>query len=287
MNRFVTTALAIAVAGSAANAGTGDNDWLTLDSEISGLASSLKPSQDGMSWSVLLRAVYSHSSDDISTDGGSDTSGFNFNDADIAFWGNQGSYKWRISADIEDNDAGVATASTDLSLVFEDAYVGWNCGGYFDAMMGQFKPRFSRSNSVDPENLVLIDRTTLGSALDFWDDGIGASGTWEQMLAWYVAVTDGQNGHESDHLYLARGEWMFGTGAGVLEGARGSSDTLNGTVGLSLIHDDTTADNDGDGNKDSTSWIADFAGSVSNFGFGVEVAQLDDDTFLLTDVDFS
>jgi hypothetical protein len=45
MNRFVKTALAIAVAGSAAHAGTGDNEWAALDIEKSGLAYTLKPSQ--------------------------------------------------------------------------------------------------------------------------------------------------------------------------------------------------------------------------------------------------
>src|SRR5262245_23687498 len=98
MNRFVKTALAIAVAGSAANAGTGDNEWAALDGEISGLASSLKPSQDGSGWAVLLRAVYSYSSDDLFTSGGTDAdlSGFAFNDIDFAFWGSQGPYSWRL-----------------------------------------------------------------------------------------------------------------------------------------------------------------------------------------------
>jgi hypothetical protein len=202
----------------------------------------------------------------------------------MAFWGSQGPYRWRISADIDDNDAGISGGGTDFAL--EDAHIVWNCGGYFDAMMGQFKPHVTRSNSVDPEKLVMIDRTTIGSAFDFFDDGIGASGAWE-YLNWYTSIVDGQNGHESDHAYFIRGEFNLGQGAGSYEGAMGSSDQLNGTVGLTLFHDDTNGDVDGDGNKDNTSWIADFNGSVSNIGFGVEIAQLDDDTFLLTDEDYS
>ena len=115
MNRFVKTALALAVAGSAANAGTGDNEWLALDSEITGLATSLKPSQDGNAWAALLRGVLSYSSDDIATNFGGgddpDVSGFGFNDVDLAFWGSQGSYRWRISADI-DNNEGVTMAAS-------------------------------------------------------------------------------------------------------------------------------------------------------------------------------
>jgi len=289
MNRFVKTALAIAVAGSAAHAGTGDNEWTALDSEISGLASSLKPSQDGMGWTALLRAVYSHSSDDIATGGpganGPDTSGFNFNDVDLAFWASFGSYTVRVSADISDNEAGNFGAA----FVLEDAYVKWACGGYFDAMVGNFKPRVTRSNSVDPEHLLFIDRSALGSAFDGWDNGIGLGGAWEQ-LHWYFALMNGGGasggGHTRDHLYVLRGEWDFGSGAGRYEGAMGSSDLLNGTVGVSFINDDTVPTTGG--NSDTFAWAADFHGNVSNVGFGGEVFKIGDDYVGWgTDEDFS
>jgi hypothetical protein len=285
MNRFVKTALALVAAGSAVNAGTGDNEWLELDSEISGLASSLKPSQDGSGWAALIRAVYSHSSDDIATGGAGqpDTSGFNFNDIDLAFWGNQGPYMWRVSADIEGNEAGLVG---DTELDVNDAYVKWNCGGYFDAMMGNFKPHVSRSNSVDPEHLLFIDRSALGSSFDSWDNGIGASGTWEQLW-WGLAMMNASNGHTRDHAYFLRGEWNLGSGAGMYDGAMGSSDTLNGTVGLTFINDDSIGDITGDNDSDNTAWLIDFHGNVSNVGFGAEVAKFDDDFLSTTDEDFS
>jgi hypothetical protein len=294
MNRFVKTALAIAVAGSAANAGTGDNEWKALDSEISGLASPLLPSQDGMGWAVLLRAVYSYSSDDLFTGGGTnpDLSGFAFNDIDLAFWGNSGPYSWRVSADIDGNDLSGDT------LDLEDAYVRWGCGEYFDALMGNFKPHLSLSNSVDPEHQLFIDRSVLGSAGDSWDNGIGIQGSMEQF-AYYGGILNGQNGHTADHLYYLRGEFKLGTGAGEYEGAMGSSDTLNGTVGLSFIADDTfdfTAagvpgsdggDFDNDGDTDNTAWVLDFGGNVSQFGIGGEIAVLDNDYAATTDEDYS
>src|SRR5262245_37655483 len=112
MNRLVTTALALAAVGSAANAAPGDTEWLELDSEINGLSSSLTPAQDGMGWAALIRAVYSHSKDDIATGGGGapDLSGFSFNDVDLAFWSNYGPYLLRISADIDSNEAGLGGA---------------------------------------------------------------------------------------------------------------------------------------------------------------------------------
>jgi hypothetical protein len=294
MNRFVKTALAIAVAGSAANAGTGDNEWTALDSEISGLASSLTPSQDGSGWSLLLRAVYSHSSDDIATGGAGDNpdlSGFNFNDVDAAFWANFGPYLLRVSADVDDNEGG-----SGVSFELEDAYIQWDCGGYFDARIGNFKPHVSRSNSVDPEHLLFIDRSAIGSSFDNWDNGIGVSGNWEEQLYWYAAlmngngfdddgISDGQ-GHTSDHFYLLRGEWNIGSGAGMHEGAMGSSDTLNGTVGISFFNDDTVQTSGGD--SDTSAFLLDFHGNVSQVGFGGEIADIDDDYVgLQTDEDFS
>jgi hypothetical protein len=281
MNRFVKTALAIAVAGSAVNAGTGDNEWTALDSEISGLASSLKPSQDGTGWAVLLRAVYSMSSDDLFTGGGTDPdlNGFAFNDIDLAFWGSQGSYTWRVSADIDGN------SGDDLDL--EDAYIRWNCSGYFDSTMGNFKPRLSLSNSVDPEHQLFIDRSALGASGDMWDNGIGVSGGMDQF-AWYGGLMNGSNGHTRDHFYFLRGEFNLGTGAGMYEGAMGSSDTLNGTAGLTFVHDDNQGDADGDGDHDNSAFLLDFGGNVSNIGFGAEIALFQDDfSPVTTDEDFS
>jgi len=283
MNRFVKSALAIAVAGSAVHAGSGDNEWSALDSEISGLASSLKQSQDSTGWAVLLRAVYTHSSDDLFTSGGEDTSGFNFNDADLAFWGTQGMYSWRFSADISNNEAGVTGAT---SLQLEDAYVRWNCGGYLDATMGNFKPHISHSNSIDPEHQLFIDRSAIGSSGDFWDDGVAASGSFD-MLRWYAGLTNGTNGHTRDHFYYLRAEFDLGTGAGEYEGAMGSSDTLNATVGLSFLHDDNFGDISGDGDHDANAYLLDFHGSVSQIGFGFEIAQFGEDFIAATDEDFS
>lgn len=284
MNRFVKTALAIAVAGSAANAGTGDNDWATLDSEISGLASSLQPSQDGMGWAAMIRGVYDYSTSDIATGGGRDVSGVNFKDVDLAFWGNSGAFMYRVSADIDNNEAGLGGGQA--NFVLEDAFVAWNCGEYFKAMMGQFKPRLLQSGSVDPENLLFINRTVLGSAADFWDMGIQASGNYDQF-SWYLSVMNGVDGHEKDAAYALRVEWMMNEGAGEIEGATGSSDTLNGTVGLTWVHDDSFSTGTAGQADDTEAFLLDLNGSVSNFGLGFEVAKTGDTFGAFTDEDYS
>jgi hypothetical protein len=283
MNRFFKSALAIAAVGTVANAAPGDNEWLELDSEINGLSSALQPSQDGMGWAALIRAVFSYSSDDIATAGGADVSGFDFNDVDLAFWGNQGPYMWRVNTDINNNSAGL----TGSFLELEDAYVRWNCGGYFDTTMGQFKPHVLRSANVNPEDLLFINRTALGSSLDFWDTGIELAGNWEQQLNWTVALTDGTNAEIRDHFYAIRLEWMLGAGAGMYEGAMGSNDQLNGSIGLSWIHDDSLGDLNADGKHDNSAIALDFNGNVSNVGFGFEVMDIDKDAALATDEDFS
>jgi hypothetical protein len=306
MNRFVQTALAFAVAGSAVNAGTGDNEWSALDSEIRGLASPLRPSEDGMGWSALVRAVYSYSRDDISTGADpsdADTSGFKFNDVDLAFWGATGPYSWRVSADLDGNGFEFDSTTNQVSSVssqlwLEDAYVRWGCGEYFDAMMGNFKPRVTRSNSVDPEKQVLIDRTAIGASFDSWDLGVGVNGSFE-TFHWWAALMNGFNGHTRDHAYVLRGEFDLGSGAGQYEGAMGSSDALNATIGLSLVANDTldeiALDVNGDLSPDfsgggsssnNRNWFLDVNGSVSNFGFGFEVAELDDDYIGFTDEDY-
>jgi hypothetical protein len=286
MNRIFKSALALAAVGAVTNAAPGDNEWLELDSEINGLSSALQPSQDGMGWAALIRAVYTHSSDEIVTGGAGfpDTSGFNFNDIDLAFWGNQGPYMWRVSADLDGNAVGTTDDGSgggdtyQKSLDLEDAFIRWNCGGYFDAQMGNFKPMTLRSANVAPENQLFIDRTVLGSALDFWNPGISVGGNWESQLDWTVALMNGTSGHDRDHLYVLHLAWALGAGAGMYEGAVGSTDQLNATIGFTWLHDDGIGNAPGsmDGG-DHDVYLLDFNGSVSNVGFGFEVADVGED----------
>jgi len=95
MNLFVKGALALAATSTVGLADPADSsDWLELDSEINSLATTYASSQgDGMGWSGLLRYNYTFSSDDVATGNGDDVSGFDFDDADIAFWGGIGLYQ--------------------------------------------------------------------------------------------------------------------------------------------------------------------------------------------------
>jgi hypothetical protein len=278
MKRFVTGALAIAATSTVGFADPADSsDWLELDSEINSLASSYASPQDGMGWSALLRYTYTYSSDDVATgNGGDDISGFKFEDADLAFWGGVGSYQWRISWDVADGFGGFLA---DFQL--EDAYVMWECEEYFTTMAGNYKMRVLMSNAIDPEKQLFIDRSALGSAFDNWDSGIAINGT-QDVFRWYAGLQNGGNGQERSHAYSVRGEYDFGTGAGMAEGSMGANDDLNGTVGAVYYNNDNI---DGD----AMMWAFDGRGTYGPFGFGGEIAFVDENLgqALATDSDYS
>lgn len=271
MNKFVTSALALSVAGSLAYAGTGDGEWLELDREIASLATPVtSPVQGGINWSALIR-VNEYYSDDFVT-GAEDTSGAAFQDIDLAANGQVGDYGWRISGDV---DAGV--------WVLEDAYASWNCGDMFTARFGNQKAPFLRSQMVSPDNLLFTNRTALGSVFDGWDTGLSVLGTFEDLLGYSMSIMNGANGVAADHAYFARLEYNLGEGAANVEGALGSGDALAATVGVSYANFDDLSGTSGD----DTVYAVDFAGTVAGqVGFGVEWAQIDDSLAATTDEDF-
>jgi hypothetical protein len=270
MNKFVSTALGLAVVGSIGAADPGDGDWLGLDSEINSLASSLAPAQGVAGQSALIRSYYGSSSDDISTGGGNDLSGFGFNDIDISLYGSTGDYGWRISGDL---DSG--------SFELEDAYVDWACGTYARARMGMMKPNVLRGGIIDPENTLMIDRTVLGAAFDGWDTGVQASGE-NNGVNWSFGLFNGPTGEEVDHFYAFRVAYDFGAGAGSYDGARGGNDQLNATLGLAVTSNTSAVT----GPSDNMSTFVDFNGNYGQIGFGVEFGQVDDDDSVSTASDF-
>ncbi len=273
MNKFVTTALALAATGVATHA-SGDSEWLELDREIGTLASSLSTQGGaGVEIGALIRASYAWNDGDLNEAAfNDDTSGFNMDDVDAWLEGEVGDFDWRISMDIGSDFIGANIAE------LEDAYVGWKCGEYFDARLGQFKPRVLRTASIDPEHTFFQERTLLGSAFDIWDEGIGFMGTYDP-ISWFASVMNGSNDFLSDHFYSIRAEWSFGNGAGAGESAMGAGDEASGTLGGSFAGDDTQS------GSDTTIYVVDFAGTFGQIGLFAEIADLDDDVSLSTGSD--
>lgn len=275
MKKFVTAALATAVAGSVSFADPNDNEWLELDSEINNLATNLRPARDGHGWSALIRSTYVLSFDDIATNGGSDVSGFRFEDIDVAFWGGASEYGWRINVDIDGNGNG----GTATPLAVEDAYVFWDCGE-FVTTLGQFKPRAVRSGYVDPENQLMINRTSIGSAFDTWRVGVGFAGSFED-ITWSASMQNDSNltgstqGTAAPSVWTGRVEYNLGEAASsnntaaLTEGALGGGEELNATVGGAIVYDDTVG-------MDAHAILLDVNGNMGQIGFGGEIGFFSD-----------
>jgi hypothetical protein len=288
MNKFVTSALALTVAGSLANAGTGDGEWLELDREISSLTAQpvMSPAQGGIDWSALIRVGYAYSDDDVAIVDGEDLLGAEFDDVDLAAMGQVGDYSWRISGDFVSRDRGDLgdpdddVVSTDLAL--EDAYVNWSVYESIGILLGNHKPFSVRSANVAPENLLFQNRTALGSVMDSWDNGIKVHGSFEDMLRYCVSMTNGANGSASDQAYCVRLEYLLGEGAGGAEGALGAGEDLAAQVGVFWANFDDLSGTDGDDQL----LAADFWGTVGPVGFGAEVVSIDEAIVAATDEDF-
>jgi hypothetical protein len=270
MNKFVTSALALTVAGSLANAGVGDNEWLELDREISSLAAQpvMGPAQGGIDWSALIRVGYAYSDDDVALDPGTgeDLLGAKLYDIDLGAMGQVGDYAWRISGDFD----GGSDNFGDLTL--EDAYVNWSCYESIGVLLGNHKPMSMRSANVAPENLLFQNRTAIGSLFDLWDNGVKVHGSFEDMLRYCVSMTNGSNGIASDQAYCVRVEYLLGEGAGGAEGALGAGEDLALTIGGFWANFDDRTAMDGD----DQIYGGDVWGTVGPVGFGAEVLSIDD-----------
>jgi hypothetical protein len=297
MNKFVTGALALAVAASAVKADPGKRDWLELDSEINTLASSMTATGDYTNIKVLLRGEFLYGKDGLSVapdavvvegigddwkPGSDSLSGIRLLDAEVNGGTQIGDVKVRLGFDFATTsnlnlggytmeDLGIATIGGFATL--QDAYAMWACG-QFDVIAGHYKPHITRTNYTDPENLFFLERSAIGSMYDMYDMGIGARGNFDQ-LSWSVDFMNGDNGLYSRHKYIGRAVWNIGRDPGNYEtdpeDAFGAGDDFVGTVGIFLDFDDVYQ-----GEKTDNYGI-DGQGTYGQFGFGFEYEFRDDD----------
>ena len=143
---------------------------------------------------AMIRAFWAYSDGDL----GNDLNGFTFHDVDIWAEMELDSFEFRVNFDA---DSGTAE--------LEDAYAKWIRSEALAVSFGQFKPRTTFSTAVDPDRLILNDRTLLGTMFDSWDLGAEVSGNVLEKLDYFVSVTNGSNGVLDDTLLVARGEVNF------------------------------------------------------------------------------
>jgi hypothetical protein len=250
--------------GSAPAGGDQRDAWSVLDLSIDALAP--VRADDGLVWGLLLRAFATHSSDDAS-DGTDDVSGTTLEDVDLFFQWKGLHVGWRVSADFDDGDARL-----------EDAYARWSHADWLELAAGQLKPRVLRSGSVPDDGLLLRERTFLGAAFDLWDDGVAVGGHADQFDYW-LTLTDGANGRESDHAWTARGEWaLYDAAFEDREGARGAPDHLRLLLGAAAFADVSQSSSDGGG------FGFDLALTFGPYAFHAEWADLDEEFARTIDV---
>jgi hypothetical protein len=171
-----------------------DDPWAGLDRALAALAPAAESGP--LSHGILLRAFYTSAPDEAKAalDDAS-VSGFVLEDADAYFAYDQGDWALRLSADFDSGE-----------VQLEDAHARWRYGDALALTAGQFKPRVLRSGSLPASELLFRERTYLGAAFDGWDDGVELGGHYDQWDYW-LALSDGANGSESDHLITCARSW--------------------------------------------------------------------------------
>ena len=258
MNKFVLSALALTTAGGLASAGTGSEEWLTLDREIESLASAQAAAAaptSGVTVGGFIRSSYLNSSDITLSDSENDLGGFSLDNVRLNVEGNVGDYMLYVQlegANIFEGDTpptdGVipyplGTGWAEGGSVFvEDAYGAWNISEQFRLTMGQFRSPFLGSAQRDENELLFLDRTVVGHLWSSRDLGVMLSGQYD-MLGWYIAAQNGLDDVGDDLSFSGRVAFNAmgnGVGGSGLEGAYGAAEGTNLSVSAGYYMDDDT-----------------------------------------------
>lgn len=283
MNKFVLSAIALTTAGGLASAGTGSEEWLTLDREIESLASAqaaTTTSTSGVTVDGFLRTSYQNSSD-VETESGNDLGGFSIDNARINVSGTVGDYMLYVQlegAGVSEElfgfyvPGGLLTGpSTAGSLTVLDAYGAWNINEQFRLTMGQFRSPFLGSSQRDENELLLIDRTFVATLWASRDQGVMLSGQYD-MLGWYIAAQNGVDGAGDDLAFSGRVSFDAmgtGTGGAGIEGAYGAAEGTNLSFAVGYYQDDDTLVDD------LSAW--NIEGSLVMGPFSAEASYVDHD----------
>jgi len=263
MNKFVLSAIALTTAGGLASAGTGSEEWLTLDREIESLASAqaaTTTSTSGFTVDGFLRTSYVNSSDySVPNEAGeNDLGGFSIDNVRVDVTGTVGDYMLYVQLEGASlfGESGPtdgllpypigAGYGTGGSVYVLDAYAAWNISDQFRLTMGQFRSPFLGTAQRNENELLFLDRTVVGHLWSQRDQGVMLSGQYD-MLGWYIA---GQNGIDTlgDDLSFS-GRVSFdamgaGTGGAGLEGAYGAAEGTNLSFGAGYYWDDDSVVDD-------------------------------------------
>jgi len=264
MNRWFCGVTAAIACGSLASAGTGSDDWLTLDEEIDLLTSSQPVQGAGPSLGALIRPIF------VMADGDEDDpdiAGFALAEADAWVEGTLGSTAWRLAVDFA---SGFDSPGDDSSVSLEDAYGLISLTDQVGLTFGQYKNPTLHSSRIDPESQILLVRPWIGAAFDSWDNGAMVDFSTGQFGGFF-SVQNGDTGLAAIHSYMARVEFALNAVTGGLWSKRTTGKLPDRVTQIGLFHfeDDAAADDQING--------LDVATSFNNWRLEAEVIDIDQD----------
>ena len=260
MNRWFCGVFAAIACGSLASAGTGSDDWKTLDEEIDVLTSSQPVQGAGPSLGALIRPVYVMMDGD---DGEPDIGGFALDQADAWVEGMVGTTAWRLAVDFDGTSEGGDAA-------LEDAYGLITLTDQVGLTFGQYKNPVLHASRIDPENQILFVRPWIAGGFDYWDQGAMVDFSSGQFGG-YFSVQNGETGIEAIHSYMARLEFALNAVTGGMWSKRTTGKLPDGVTQIGVFHyeDDVTADAQVNG--------LDVASNFNNWRVEAEVIDVDKD----------
>lgn len=245
MNKFVLSALALTTTGSLAAAGTGSEEWLTLDRELESLASTLAPqSAPGVTVHGFIKTSYANSGDVIV--GGNDLGGFNLDNVRLSVEGTVGDFSVFVSTD-GSSSLVPGTGTTLLPFVTGsggtfgvlDAYASWNINEMLRLTMGQFLVPVLANGLINENHLLFLNHSVQGTVWNSRDTGVMLAGQYD-MFGFWVSIINGTDGAGDELAYALRAEfYAMGGGVGsTVEGAYGSAQGNRLTIGAGYYNDD-------------------------------------------------
>ena len=257
MNKFVLSALALTTAGGLATAGTGSEEWLTLDREIESLASTQAPaSTSGVTVSGFIRSSYLNSGDREVGPEDNDLSGFSLDNARVNVAGSVGDYSLYVqieAASPDESSSGTGDGlvpdpfgtgvSSGGSLYVLDAYGAWNISDQFKLTMGQFRSPFFGNSQLDENELLFLDRTATAHLWAERDLGVMLSGQYD-VLGWWLAAQNGLDGAGDDMAFSARVAFDAMGAQSRVEGAYGASEETALGISAGYYQDDDSVQDD-------------------------------------------
>lgn len=253
MNKFVLSALALTTTGGLAVAGTGSEEWLTLDREIESLAATqADQAEPGVTVSGFIRTSYDNSGDIIVGTG--DLGGFNMDNIRLSLEGSVGDFSVFVSVDGSGSLVpGTGTTNIPFSTLLAipttlgggsalgvlDAYAAWNINEMLRLTMGQFLVPVIGNGLINENHLLFLNHTYSGTIFNSRDVGLMLGGQYD-MFGFWASIINGGDGAADELAYALRAEfYAMGGGIGsTVEGAYGSSQGNRLTVGAGYYNDD-------------------------------------------------